>query len=164
MSVATDLGVQQVLPPTTQDTVWLMLPCAPAGAKSQGSKASLKALQYQTNSAPTRDFPPLFLGTCLWMMISSLFIPMRTDMLANHASVPPGSSLEMVLARSSKMDDGVKQGNSENYTLCLPSSKLWLYPGGTWKIPGGPVVPRVLTLISEHSSPLWSVLLEDNIQ
>lgn len=50
---------------TNEDTMWLMLPCAPAGAKSQGTRASLKALQYQTNSAPVRDFFPLLLGTCL---------------------------------------------------------------------------------------------------
>lgn len=38
-------------------------------------------------------------------------------MLANHSSVLPGSFLEMVLAHNSKMDDEVKQGNSENYTF-----------------------------------------------
>lgn len=130
---------------TAQDPMWLMLPCAPASAKSQGMKASLKALQQETNSAPVRDFFPLFLGTCLWMMLSSLFIPMRTLMLANHSSVLPGSSLEMVLAHNSKMDDEVKEGNSESYTFWLSSSKLWLYPSGTWKILRGPVANRVLT-------------------
>lgn len=38
-------------------------------------------------------------------------------MVANHSSVLPGSSLEMMLAHNSKMDEGVKQDNSENYTL-----------------------------------------------
>lgn len=90
-------------------------------------------------------FPPLFLGTCLWMMLSSLFIPMRTDMLANHSSVLSGSSLEMVLAHNSKMDDKVKQDNSQNNTFWLSSSKLWLYPSGTWKIPRGPLATRLLT-------------------
>lgn len=38
-------------------------------------------------------------------------------MLANHSSVLPGASLEMVPAHNSKMDDGVKQDDSENSIL-----------------------------------------------
>lgn len=43
-------------------------------------------------------------------------IYLRTAMRANDSSVLPGSSLEMILAHKSKVDDGVKR-NPENYSL-----------------------------------------------
>lgn len=93
---------------TSQDPRWLMLPCAPASFRSQGIKAPPEALNYQTDSVC--DFSTLFLGTCLWTMLFSLFICMRTAMLANDSSMLPGSSLKTV-ENNSKMDDGVKQEN-----------------------------------------------------
>lgn len=95
---------------TTRDTMWPMLPCAPAGARSQGIKAPPKALQYQTDSVSVHvSFTP-FLGSCLWTMFKgSLFICVSTAGLANDSPALPGSSLETALAHYSKMDDEVKQ-------------------------------------------------------
>lgn len=154
---------------TTQDTVWLTLPCAAASARSQGIKAPSEVLQYQTDLVSVHGFFTLFPGTCLWTMLCSLFICMRTAVLANDSSMLPGSSLETVLAHNSKIDDGVKQEKLWELFPLTPKFKNVISPRRTWKIPRGPRAPwgsspERCTLISEHGCPLWSILAGNNSQ